>query len=198
MCGVQKDPSRLPGRISRIEAVLVVIDAQERLAAAMPRRDETLAAIRALASGAHALGVPVLATRQYPKGIGEIVTELAEALSEAPVVDKLSFDCMAEPAFTVALRGAMRDRPILCGMEAHICVTQTALSMVEHGLRPVVVADAVCSRRDFDRDVALARLRHHGVDVVTVEQVLYEMLGQAGTEEFKRVLDIVKQRDACV
>ncbi len=195
---MDKEPSRLPGRISRTDAGLVVIDVQERLAAAMPRRDETVTAVRALVSGAQILGVPVIATRQYPKGIGEIVRELADALSEAPVVDKLAFDCMAEPAFVVALRGVGRDRPILCGMEAHICVTQTALSMLEHGLRPMVVADAVCSRRDFDRDVALARLRHHGIEVVTVEQVLYEMLGQAGTEEFKRVLEVVKERDACI
>ncbi|MDI6712637.1 MAG: isochorismatase family protein [Anaerosomatales bacterium] len=186
------------GRISRSETVLVVIDVQERLAAAMPRRVETAAAVRALARGARVLDVPVIATRQYPKGIGEIVAEISEALAGQPVVDKLAFDCMAEPAFVVALRTAGRSRPVLCGMEAHICVTQTALSMVDQGLRPVVVADAVCSRRDVDREVALARLRQHGVEVATVEQVLYEMVGQAGTEEFKRVLEVVKERDACV
>lgn len=185
-------------RIVRGDAVLVVIDVQERLAAAMPRRAEAVAAIHALVSGAQVLGVPVIATRQYPRGIGEIVAELSEPLAGVAMVDKLAFDCMAEPGFVDALEATGRGRPLLCGMEAHICVTQTALSMLEHGLRPVVVADAVCSRRDFDRDVAFERLRHHGVEVATTEQVLYEMLGQAGTEEFKRVLEVVKERDACV
>ncbi|GAV31557.1 amidases related to nicotinamidase [Coriobacteriaceae bacterium EMTCatB1] len=149
-----------------------------------------------LVQGAGELGVPVIATRQYPQGIGEIVPEIAEALGDARTIDKMSFDCMAEPAFVGALRGFGRRQAVLCGMEAHICVTQTALSMAAAGLEPVVVADAVCSRRDFDRDVALDRLRHHGVEVVTAEQALYEMLGRAGTEEFKRVLAIVKERDA--
>ncbi|MDI6693270.1 MAG: isochorismatase family protein [Anaerosomatales bacterium] len=184
------------GAIRREDAVVVVVDVQDRLAAAMPRRAATVAAARMLVLGAGELGVPVIATRQYPQGIGEIVPEIAETLSRARVIDKMSFDCMAEPAFAEALRGFGRRQAVLCGMEAHICVTQTALSMAAAGLEPVVVADAVCSRRDFDRDVALDRLRHHGVEVVTAEQALYEMLGRAGTEEFKRVLAIVKERDA--
>lgn len=182
--------------IGREDAVVVVVDVQDRLAAAMPRRAETVAAARMLVQGAGELGVPVIATRQYPQGIGEIVPEIAEALGDARTIDKMSFDCMAEPAFVEALRGFGRRQAVLCGMEAHICITQTALSMAAAGLEPVVVADAVCSRRDFDRDVALDRLRHHGVEVVTAEQALYEMLGRAGTEEFKRVLAIVKERDA--
>lgn len=182
--------------IARDGAVLVVIDVQERLAAAMPHRDETVAAARALVRGARALGVPVVATRQYPAGIGPIVPELVEVLADACVIDKMAFDCMAEPEFVRALRNLGISRPVLCGMEAHICVTQTALSMAAKGLRPVVVADAVCSRRDFDRDVAFERLRQHGIEIVTVEQVLYEMLGCAGSEKFKRVLAIVKERDA--
>ncbi|MBC7266944.1 MAG: isochorismatase family protein [Coriobacteriia bacterium] len=182
--------------IGREDAVVVVVDVQDRLAAAMPRRAETVAAARMLVQGAGELGVPVIATRQYPQGIGEIVPEIAEALGDARTIDKMSFDCMAEPAFVEALRGFGRRQAVLCGMEAHICITQTALSMAAAGLEPVVVADAVCSRRDFDRDVALHRLRHHGVEVVTSEQALYEMLGRAGTEEFKRVLAIVKERDA--
>jgi nicotinamidase-related amidase len=185
------------GALARDDAVLVVVDVQERLAAAMPRRDATVAGVRALVQGARELGVPVLATRQYPRGIGEIVPEIAEALGDAPVVDKMAFDCMAEPPFVRALAALERTSPVLCGMEAHICVTQTALSMTLDGLRPVVVADAVCSRRDFDRDVAFERLRQCGVEVVTVEQVLYELISRAGTNEFKRILAIVKERDAC-
>ncbi|MDI6844410.1 MAG: isochorismatase family protein [Anaerosomatales bacterium] len=186
------------GLVRREDAVVVVVDVQDRLAAAMPRRAETVAAVRTLVRGAGELGVPVIATRQYPQGIGEIVPEIAGALSGARVIDKMSFDCMAEPAFVEALRGFGKRQAVLCGMEAHICVTQTALSMAAAGLEPVVVADAVCSRRDFDRDVAFDRLRHHGVEVVTSEQALYEMLGRAGTQEFKRALAIVKERDASI
>ncbi|MCX8007041.1 MAG: isochorismatase family protein [Coriobacteriia bacterium] len=189
-------PTRHRGIVARHSAALVVIDVQDRLAAAMPRRDETVASVRALAAGARELGVPVIVTRQYPKGIGEVVPELADVLLGAQVIDKTAFDCMAEPAFAQALRSVERECALLCGMEAHICVSQTAMSMAASGVRPIVVADAVCSRRDLDRDVALDRLRLWGIEVATLEQVLYEMLGRAGTDEFKRVLEIVKERDA--
>lgn len=186
------------GRLVREDVVVVVVDVQERLAAVMPRRDETVAAVRALVLGAQELGVPVIASRQYPRGLGQVVPEIAELLADVPVIDKMEFNCMAEPAFMRTFHALGRRRPLLCGMEAHICVAQTALSMVLDGLRPVVVADAVCSRRDFDRDVAFNRLRQHGVELTTVEQVLYELLARAGTEEFRRVLEIVKERDASV
>lgn len=181
---------------SRHSAVLVVVDVQERLAAVMARRVAVADTSVLLARVARELGIPVIVTRQYPAGLGDVVTELAEVARAAVVVDKTAFDCTQEPAFGEALAATGRRQVVMCGMETHICVTQTALSLVAEGYDVHVVADAVCSRRDRDRDIALDRLRACGVTVTTSESVIYEALGQADTPEFRAVLALVKEHPA--
>ena len=180
------------------EAVLVVIDVQDGLADVMPRRDEAVAAASRLVRAFGVLGVPVLVTRQYPKGLGDTVgvvrdayASLAEGL-RAGVVDKTAFCCCTEPGFESALEATGRDHVVLAGMETHICVAQTALALLGGGSRVQVVADAVCSRRDLDHDTALRRLRAAGATVTTSEAVMYEALGRAGTPAFRQLLAIVK------
>lgn len=183
-------------RVDRDRSVLLVVDAQERLAAVMPRRDEVAATSSRLVRTAGVLGIPVVVTRQYPKGLGDTVPEVVSALDELeappPVVDKTTFCCSDEPGFATALDEIGREQVVLVGMETHICVTQTALALKEAGRPVFVVADGVCSRDDQDHEVALARLRAAGVVVATSESVMYEALGRAGTPEFKAVLEIVK------
>lgn len=190
-----------PALIKRHGLMLVVVDIQDNLAAAMPRRAEVVAAVCRLIRVAGVLGAPIVVTRQYPKGLGDTVPEVGEALAAAEeagagvaIIDKLDFDCTGEPAFVHALDATQRGQAVIAGMEAHICVTQTALSLAAGGrVSPHVVADAVCSRRDADRDSALARLRMHGVDVPASESVIYEAVGRAGTAEFREVLKVVKE-----
>jgi nicotinamidase-related amidase len=179
--------------------VVVVVDIQDRLAAVMHRRDAVVRVADTLVRAAAILGAPVIVTRQYPKGLGETVPELAAVLASVAasgtpvtVVDKMDFDCMAEPAFRAALAAADRAHVAMVGMETHICVTQTALALAAEGHIPHVVSDATCSRRDEDRDAALARLRSAGVDVLPSESVIYEALGKAGTREFRAMLEVVK------
>ena len=178
--------------VRRDAAVLVVVDIQERLASAMPRRDAVVATAVLLARAADVLGIPVVLTRQYPRGLGDTVAELLWAEGTEGAVDKTTFDCLREPGFVTRLEKTGRRQVVLAGMETHICVAQTALSLVGAGYDVHVVADAVCSRRDTDRDTALARLRAAGATVSVAESVLYEALGEAGTPEFKAVLDLVK------
>ncbi|MHB1341721.1 MAG: isochorismatase family protein [Coriobacteriia bacterium] len=186
-----------PLTIQRHHAVLVVIDMQTALAAAMSRKTEVVAATAMLMRAAGVLGIPVITTRQYPEGLGEIVPALAD-LAHSTAVDKLTFDCMADEGFVSALAGTGKRQVVVCGMEAHICVAQTTLGLLAAGFDAHVVADAVCSRRDLDRDVAFERLRSAGARVTTAEAVVYEALGAAGTGEFKAVLALVKERDASV
>ena len=181
-------------RVRADDAVVVLVDMQERLASAMPRRDETVRAARLLGRAAAPFGIPVIVTRQYPAGLGDTVPELAAAGGAEQPVDKVAFDCMAEPAFVERLRRTGRRVMVIAGMEAHICVTQTALAALDAGYAVHVAADAVCSRRDADRDVALERLRTAGAVVTTVESVLYECLGVAGTPVFREVLALVKEQ----
>lgn len=179
--------------VRREDAVLVVVDVQDRLASVMPRRDTVVASSVLLLRAAHELGMPSIVTRQYPQGLGDVVPEFAEVIGGATVVDKTSFDCLREPAFADALASSGRRQVVLAGMESHICVTQTALALVTEGYGVHVVADAVCSRRDRDRDVALDRLRTAGVTVTVTESVIYEALGEADTPEFRAVLGLVKE-----
>ena len=178
--------------VNRTRAVLVLIDMQDRLADVMPRRDAVVATSALLARVAGTLEVPVIVTRQYPAGLGDTVAELREVCGDRDPVDKTTFDCLAEPGFRERLEGLSRRQVIIAGMEAHICVTQTALSLLGEGYLVHVVADAVCSRRDDDRDVALGRVRAAGAVVTTAESVIYEALGRAGTPEFRAVLELVK------
>jgi nicotinamidase-related amidase len=191
---------RHPALVTREQLVVVCVDIQDRLAAVMPRRDEVVAATVRLVRAAGALGAPVIVTRQYPKGLGDTVPELASALATAAgdgsavtTVDKLDFDCTAEPAFMAALLGTGRRDVVVAGMEAHICVAQTAMSLAAAGFASHVTADAVCSRRDYDRDVAVGRMRDGGADVLTVESAVYEALARADTDAFRAVLAVIKE-----
>lgn len=184
------------------DAVLIVVDVQERLAAAMDRRRSVLDACDKLVRTAALTGVPVLATRQYPSGLGDLEPALAERLAAladegASVLgaDKVAFDCFAEPTFVEALAATGRHQLVIAGMETHICVTQTALAALAAGFDVHVVADACCSRDAENHERALARLSAAGAVVTVTESVLYELVGEAGTEEFRSLLRIVKGQD---
>lgn len=187
---------RLASTVVAGESVLVVIDMQERLAAAMPDGDEAAAVAALLIRSAHALEMPVIVTRQYPHGLGETVPAVTEALGEHEPVDKITFDCTAEPAFVSRLERSGRKTVVIAGMETHICVAQTALSLARMGRSVHVVADGVCSRRHRDRDVALARMRAAGIVVSTAESVIYEALSRADTPVFREVLRLIKEHEA--
>lgn len=174
------------------DATLVCVDMQCALADVMGRRDAVVGTAALLVRAAAVLGIPVVVTRQYPQGLGDTVPELAEALGEHTPVDKVSFSCLAEPAFRARIEDLGRRQVVLTGMETHICITQTALALVEEGYEVSVVADAACSRREADHEVALARLRAAGVQVTVAESVIYEALERAGTPEFRAVLELVK------
>jgi len=187
--------------ISRSDAVLVVVDIQERLAAVMERRDEVVGATRRLARTMALIGAPVIVTRQYPQGLGGTVTEIDSLLFELAAagthvtgVDKTAFCCAEEEDFGAALAATGRRQVVLVGMETHICVTQTALALAGDGRQVQVVADATCSRNDADHQVALDRLRAAGIVVTTSESVMYEAIGRAATDEFKQLLNIVKEQ----
>ena len=187
------------GVAMRSDAVLVVIDEQERLTAAMGRREPVLKATERLLRVAALVRAPVIVTRQYPKGLGDTDIALGEAIVEAKsagvlagVIDKVAFDCFGEPAFVKAVRDTGRRQLVFAGMETHVCIVQTALAALREGLDVHVIADACCSRDDANHELALGRLRRAGAVVSTSESAMYELVGEAGTEEFRSLLRIVK------
>lgn len=188
-----------PSIVSRADAVIVVVDVQDRLASVMADRDRVVARSELVLSAASITGCPIIVTRQYPKGLGDIVDTLGAHIetliaegTAVHVADKVTFDCFCEPDFASIVERLGRRQLVIVGMETHICVTQTALAGAARGFGVHVASDGCCSRDSFDHRTALDRMRHAGVVVTTAESVAYELVGAAGTPEFKRLLAAVK------
>jgi len=181
--------------LDREHAVLAVIDVQQRLVPSMDHKvyDAVRRNIDLLLRGAELLGVPVVATEQYPRGLGPTVEELAAACT-AKVIEKLSFGCCGETAFPDHLRELGRSQVLVTGMEAHVCVYQTVLGLLGAGYRVHLVRDAVCSRGKTDYLAAMANAAGAGAVVTTAETALFQLLRTAAAPEFKAVSALIKGR----
>ncbi len=169
-------------------SLLLVIDFQARLMPAIADGAAAVANARRLLDAARLLGVPVLATEQNPRGLGGTVADLP--LERGEVEAKMTFDAMAAPA---VLARIPEDRvAVVAGCEAHVCVLQTALGLLDRGRRVAVVADAVGSRRAESREAALRRLDRHGAEIVTTEMAIFEWLRSAEHPRFREALALVR------
>ena len=182
---------RHPDILDRRTAALVVVDVQERIDSVMGRGDHR-ARIRFLAQTFRHLGLPVLLTEQYPRGLGATVREIAEACAAQPL-EKMTFSCSEDESFRRALSATGRSQVVVVGIEAHVCVTQTALDLLHAGYRVHVPHDAVSSRRAADRRSALDRLARAGVIVTSTESCAFELLHHCGDEDFRWVSRALKE-----
>jgi nicotinamidase-related amidase len=173
-------------RLRRDDTALLVVDVQEKLAGAMPPAELARMVKRtvALVEGAQALGLPIAVTEQYPKGLGPTVASLRERLGGVTPVEKLRFSAV-DDRLRAQLHG--RSQILVAGMETHVCVFQTVRQLAEDGWQPVLCADAVISRFEVDRQIGLQLATAAGGTLATVETVLFDLLGGAGTAEFKRI-----------
>lgn len=174
------------------DAVLVVIDVQERLLPAMGDRGLLVDSLQRLIKGMSVLEVPVILTEQYPKGLGHTVPEIAALLPGIAPLPKLSFDCCADAGFKRELERLGRKQAVVCGIECHICVYQTTCSLLALGYQVTVASDCVSSRSAANRAVGLRLMERRGADVSSTETVLFEMLKVAEGDRFKRISQIVK------
>jgi nicotinamidase-related amidase len=196
--------------LNRERAILVVIDVQERLLPFIHASEDLILQCVRLVRGFHILGAPVLVTEQYRKGLGPTDDRLIEAIVnpagvEDPLparrepglqgppprasfrpIEKMSFSCAQHSPFLEALRETGRRQALLCGIESHVCVLQTALNLVEAGYEVYLAADAVSSRSPRNLEIALRRMEQAGVRLTSVEMAVFEMLGCSGTAEFRR------------
>jgi nicotinamidase-related amidase len=175
-------------------SVLLVIDIQTKLTKVMPIK--VLARLQrhtgVLIKAANTLKIPVFVTEQYPKGLGHLEQEISVLLTEdARRYEKTSFSCAGTTEFVEALSRSGRKQVILVGMEAHVCVLQTAMDLQALGYQIFVVADAVCSRHRESYETALNRMRQAGVIIVNAESVLFEWLRDAKHEQFKTVQSLI-------
>lgn len=184
----------MPNSLSQIRpdnALLLVVDVQDRLLPAIHDNAAVVDACRRMIEAAKVLEVPMMVTEQYPEGIGRTCQALLQCLGDAPLYTKTRFSACVEPVVE-KLASLGRPNVILVGIEAHVCVMQTTLDLLRLGYTPCLCADAVGSRRPHDRDTAIERLRQAGAIITTTESVTFELMGQADTEVFRQVLKIVK------
>ncbi|HFB98616.1 MAG TPA: hydrolase [Bryobacterales bacterium] len=186
------------GRMSLCRAedsILLIVDIQQKLAAAMPEesRLEVFRNAAILAEAARLLAIPRLVTEQYPKGLGPTDPALAPQLAAGVErFEKTVFSCCGAAGFTDRLKALNRRQVVICGMEAHVCVLQTALELAEAGYEVFVAEDAVCSRREANRRNAMERLRQAGVTVTNTESVVFEWLRDSRHEQFKAISRLVR------
>lgn len=169
------------------QSLLLLIDLQKKLAPAIHNNAEVEQHCRWLVEVARELAVPILATEQYPQGLGVTLQSLLSLLKSEEILEKIHFSAYREPHLQAALADSGRRQIVLCGTEAHVCVLQTALDLISAGYQVFVVAEACGSRRDSDKQLALRRLQQAGAVIVSREMVAFEWLQQAGTAQFRHV-----------
>lgn len=176
------------------DSILMVIDVQENHYPHCARGSETLDTMVRVVEAAKVLKVPTVVTEHYPTVFGPTVEPLAQVTSGVEPLGKIHFSCFGDEAITARVKELGATNVVLIGTETHICICQTALMALERGLSVAVVADAVTARKMTDHEVALARLRAHGVDVLSWESLVYEWMKRGGTDVFRSILPIVKRR----
>jgi len=184
-----------PVRLAREHAVFVLIDVQERLMPVIDRASDVLRNAERLVRGAHVLGVPVLLTEQYVKGLGATVDPIRAAFDETSgyrPIEKACFSAHGCEPFAAQLAALERPQVIVAGVEAHVCVHQTVLDLRAAGLDVTIVADAVSARSAENKEIALRRMVADGVRLSSTEMVLFELLGVSGTDEFRAISRLIK------
>jgi len=182
-------------RLHRERTILLIIDVQERL---MPVIDECATVelnIARLIRGAHVLGIPAVVTEQYVKGLGPTVEPVRRALEETMGYQPIEKDCFSaqgSPDFTTRLSSSGRTQVLLCGVETHVCVYQTASDLLAAGYEVSLVGDAVSSRTSGNRETAIRRLITDGVSLTSTEMSLFELCVRSGTDEFRAISRLVR------
>jgi nicotinamidase-related amidase len=178
--------------LHRAQSCLLIVDVQERLTPVMTDPRRVIHNCHVLIRAAKRLGIPVLASEQYPKGLGPTMVDLREELPAGDILAKTHFSAAADPHILARLEATARRQVVVAGIEAHVCVLQTALDLVSRGFQTAVVIDACASRRLQSEEMAWGRLRQEGVPLVSVEMAIFEWLHQAGSSEFKELSTLIR------
>jgi len=182
----------LPKPLDTANTVLLLIDFQERLFPVMHDKEKLLKNVIKLTKGANALEIPIIVTEQYPKGLGPTIPEIKELIPGVQPVEKVCFSCTDEATFNKALETLNRKQVLVAGIEAHICVYQTAMALARSGYDVQVVGDCVASREPENKLVTLFKMGAAGVSPTTAEMALFELLKVAQGDKFKQISSIVK------
>ena len=175
-------------RILREDAVALVVDYQEKLVPVMNEKEFLIERSQILLQGLKILGVPMIITQQYTKGLGTTVEDISSAVGKSDYIEKISFSAYEQVKDQIEGKKYV----IVCGIESHICVLQTVIDLAAAGYVPVVVEDCISSRQKTDKEIALKRMSQEGAVITTSESLLFELLRVAGTETSKKIQRLIK------
>ncbi|HBL73587.1 MAG: hydrolase [Bacteroidetes bacterium GWF2_42_66] len=179
-------------RILKEESIALIVDIQERLVPAMAEQEILIDNCKILISGLQELAVPIVVTQQYTKGLGETVEEIKSLITGLNPIEKRDFSCLDEPVVAEKLKNSGAKNVIICGIESHVCVLQTAIDLKEAGFVPVVVMDCTSSRNLDNVDLAAERFRYEGIMMTSSESVLFELTRSSRAPEFRAISKLVK------
>jgi nicotinamidase-related amidase len=180
-------------KLDRNNTIGLVIDLQEKILPIINNKNEILKNSITLLKGLRVLGIPILVTQQNTKNLGPTLLSVAEEIENFTFINKLSFSCCREPLFMNELERSSRKNIIVIGIESHVCVMQTVLDLASNNYLPVVIEDCIGSSVENDKIVSLWRMRANNTIISTWESILMELCIEAGTEEFRTLLKIVKE-----
>jgi nicotinamidase-related amidase len=192
VCVLLKEFKRFSKLLKQQSTALLIIDLQERILPVVNNYQSIVDNTIKLIKGFKELSLPIFYTEQYPKGLGPTVHSITNELTELKPFDKMSFSCSGAGNLFEELHTKNLKQIVVCGIEAHVCVQQTVLDLVENGFQINLAADAVSSRKEIDYATALKRMQHYGAELTTTEAVLFELLNVCGTPQFKAISKIVK------
>jgi hypothetical protein len=179
-------------RIPLKDSIGVIIDMQSVLYPYIHEHEQLTRNSEILVKGLKVLDVPLILTQQYTKGLGETIDPIKKAAGHQKHIEKTSFSCCDEPMFNEVLAVTARKYVIIAGIEAHVCVLQTVVDLIERGYVPAIIEDCVSSRKPEDKAIAIARMRQEGAVVSTYESILFELLQFSGGDTFKQISNLVK------
>ena len=179
-------------RITKENTTALFIDFQEKLFPAMDEKELLLKNTRILLEGLKTLDIPTVFTQQYSKGLGETIEELRSLVPGFSAIEKTDFSCLGAEEYTDFLKANQCKNIILCGIEAHVCVLQTAIDLKEAGFNPIVVTDCITSRSKVSKEGAIERFRFEQILMATCESILFELTRSAKAPEFRAISKLVK------
>jgi nicotinamidase-related amidase len=182
----------VPKALDAANTVLILIDFQERLFPAMHDKEKLLKNVIKLIKGAKVLEIPIILTEQYPKGLGSTIPEIKELIPDIKPIEKFCFNCSDEAVFNRTIKASKRRQALIAGIEAHICVYQTAMALVREGYEVQVVTDCITSRDPENKSITLTKLGSADILLTTSEMALFELLKIAQGDKFKQINAIVK------
>lgn len=181
-----------PAILTKDSTVLVIVDVQEKLLPYVTGKDEVVSNIQMLIKFADIMGIPIILTEHYPKGLGTTVPEIKEVLKDYSPIEKVIFSCCGPPEFLTKLKELGAKTLMIAGIESHICVQQTTLDALHAGYAVHVISDAVSSRTVWNLSIGLENMRQFGAVISSTEMAMYEIMERADTPEFKEVLKLIK------